>query len=166
MRAVVDTNVLVVANERSPQAGPGCVLACVHHLQRLRQEGRIVIDDGWRILREYGSHASDTGQPGVGDEFYLWVLQHRGTSRVEEVPITEVGGRRGFAEFPDDPALDTFDPNDRKFAATAVVAEAPVWNAVDSDWWHYRHVLEAHGIVVEFLCPGHFDGTIAESVRS
>lgn len=46
MLAVIDTNVLIVANGReSPQASAECILACVHHLQGLVKQGTVVIDD-------------------------------------------------------------------------------------------------------------------------
>ena len=63
--------------------------------------------------------------------------------------------QRGFKNFPDDPDLDDFDPDDRKFVAVALASgTAPeILNASDTDWWNYRRPLERHGINVKFLCP-------------
>ena len=50
---IVDTNVAVVANHRSPHASPACILACVERLLLITQAASIVIDDGWRMITEY-----------------------------------------------------------------------------------------------------------------
>lgn len=65
---------------------------------------------------------------------------------------------RGYVEFPDDPRLATFDDDDRKFVAVAVVADPTpaIVNAVDSDWAPVANALIDHGISVEQLCP-HLD---------
>lgn len=52
MRAVVDTNVLLVANGQHAEVSPDCVIACVKRLQTLEKKGVVVIDDGFRILGE------------------------------------------------------------------------------------------------------------------
>ena len=59
--------------------------------------------------------------------------------------------RRGFEELPD----NDFDPSDRKFLAVAVVANAAVLNAVDSDWSEHEALMEDLGVNVEELCPQH-----------
>ena len=53
MRAVVDTNVVLVANGSHPDVSPDCVIACVDRLQQLMKSGRVVVDDSYRILEEY-----------------------------------------------------------------------------------------------------------------
>jgi hypothetical protein len=55
---VVDTNVPIVANGRSPQAGPSCVLACIDALDDLRLHHTIVLDSLGRILEEYRNNLS------------------------------------------------------------------------------------------------------------
>lgn len=154
--AVVDTNVLVVANRKSSHASPTCVLACTERLRAIMREGILVIDDGRHIFREYERRASSTGQPGVGDAFLRWALTNQAKRhRCERVPLTPRGGTDGdFEEFPVDPSLDKFHLDDRKFAAVARTSKhnPSVVNAVDTDWWMFREPLERHGIRVTFLC--------------
>ena len=154
---VVDTNVPIVANGGAAQASDRCVENCIGALERVVTGGRIVIDDDWRILREYTRHLSQKGQQGVGGYFLKWVLQNRANQRrCELVHITPVdGGGVNYAEFPQDPDLKAFDPSDRKFAAVAIAGlHGPmVLNATDTHWWQYRSPLRHHGIRVEFLCP-------------
>lgn len=153
--AVVDTNVGVVANQRETDASPDCVTACVDFLEQVtRGHVCVVVDAGWEILSEYERQLSSSGQPGPGDAFLKWVLVNLANrDSCEQVEI-HPHPARGFEEFPDDPALEGFDPSDRKFAAVALVSTArpPVANAVDSDWWEYREALERHGVRVRFLC--------------
>ena len=152
---VVDTNVLVVANQASPQAGPQSVNACVNKLRTV-QEGIVVLDDDWRILGEYGNKLNP-GQPGVGDLFLKWVLINQvDPDRCEQVRLTlRSNDQDDFDEFPDDEALKGFDRSDRKFVAVALASknEPDVLNAVDSDWSNYREELERHQVRIRFLCP-------------
>ena len=53
MKAVIDTNVLLVANGQHDDASPECVVECVQRLQAMQREGIVVVDDGYRILGEY-----------------------------------------------------------------------------------------------------------------
>ena len=110
MKVIVDTNVAVVANgrQKSPQASPACVISCAGHLHDLQLHHTLVIDDGWRILREYLRELSPSGQPGVGDAFLKWVLTNQANpARCAQVHITPRGSPQPeseFCEFPDDPA--------------------------------------------------------------
>src|SRR5881409_3966269 len=111
---VVDTNVPVVANNRSPQAGEACVLACIAMLEEIIDSGNIVLDTGLRIVQEYTKHLGNVGQAGPGDAFMKWVwLNHANPRRCEQVRITDVS-ERGFVEFPTDERLSKFDRSDRK----------------------------------------------------
>ena len=152
---VVDTNVAVVANGKHPAASPECVRACVHRLEQVRQS-RVVIDDNWRILREYRSNLSESGQPGVGDRFLKWLLQnHANRQRCVKVTLTPNDeAAQIYAEFPASPALAGFDPSDRKFVAVSNGhrAKPPILQAVDSKWRGFESALAAAGIHVEFLC--------------
>ena len=154
MSVVVDTNVLVVANRKHEAAGRECIEACIDALDYARQ-GQVVIDDAQLILAEYRKHCSFAGQPGVGDAFFKWLWNRQADVRhCRPVRITPHVAR-GFAEFPADPRLATFDRSDRKFAAVALAAgdAPPVFNASDTDWWLARHALKSHGLTVKFLCP-------------
>ena len=71
------------------------------------------------------------------------------------VPITPVDGSENeFEEFPDDPALDGFDPDDRKFIAVALahLERPPILQAVDGQWWDFRDAFRQHGVTIEFIC--------------
>jgi len=153
--AVVDTNVGVVANGRETDASPDCVITCSDFLEGFTSgRFRVVVDSGWEILGEYQKRLSSSGQPGPGDAFLKWLFQN--LANPERCETAEIHPRAsgGYDEFPEDPDLGGFDPDDRKFAAVARVSPSrpPVVNAVDSDWWDYREALERHGIRVRFLC--------------
>ena len=83
MKAVIDTNVLLVANGQHADVTEDCVITCVMRLQALQRSGVVVIDDGYRIVGEYHHKTSLKPPKGVGDKFLKWMLQHTGTSRVE-----------------------------------------------------------------------------------
>lgn len=154
MSVVIDTNVLVVANGGHPPASEACMIACIEALDAARAR-LVLVDDGGRILDEYKRHASHAGQPGVGDRFFKWLWDHQAVAEsCSQLPITE-DAARGFAEFPDDPALAAFDRDDRKFVAVALASglRPPVLNASDSDWWEFEASLRHHGVEVNYLCP-------------
>ena len=154
MKAVIDTNVLLVANGQHPDVSPACVAACVQRLQAMQAEGVTVIDSGHRILEEY-LHKTQANRPkGVGDLFLKWLLrQTANPQRVEQVALTETG-EHTFAEFPDAALQARFDPSDRKFAAVAHAHpdKPPIWEAADCKWLAWWPQLAAHGVKVEFLC--------------
>lgn len=154
MKAVIDTNVLLVANSQHPDVYPDCIIECVRRLQAMQKSGVVVIDDGFRILGEY-LHKTNLKPPkGAGDVFLKWLLRQSASSRVEQVALTEVEADR-FAEFPD-PALEPlFDAPDRKFAAVAHAHpdQPPIWQAADCKWLDWWPTLQTKGVQVEFLCP-------------
>ena len=156
MKAVIDTNVLLVANGQHPDVSPACVAACVQRLQAMQAEGVTVIDSGHRILEEY-LHKTQANRPkGVGDLFLKWLLrQTANPQRVEQVALTETG-EHTFAEFPDAALQARFDPSDRKFAAVAHAHpdKPPIWEAADCKWLDWWPAPKACGVHVEFLCPG------------
>ena len=70
MTAVVDTNVAVVANGRSEQASPDCVINCNERLDQIMSgEVKLVLDDMWQIIGEYMRNLHASGEPGIGDAF-------------------------------------------------------------------------------------------------
>ncbi|HSG40959.1 MAG TPA: hypothetical protein VLE27_15070 [Thermoanaerobaculia bacterium] len=153
---VMDTNVAVVANGRTPQASQECVAACVQSLRMLRDRHTVLLDDLGRIFDEYRRHLSPSGQPGLGDAFFKWLWDNQcNPGHCRQVRITPTNDDRGFEEFPDDPALSDFDPSDRKFIAVAIASgeTPPILNASDTDWWNHREALSRNGVTVRFLCP-------------
>jgi hypothetical protein len=155
MRAVVDTNVILVANGSHDHASPDCVVVCIDRLESLMKNGRVVIDDAYRILGEYQNKTSPMKNKGPGDVFVRWLLRNNANTRhVEQVALT--GPTEDvFNEFPDAALQDRIDPPDRKFLATAAAhPRRPfVWQATDSKWLDWRQPLKVAGVSVEFLCP-------------
>ena len=154
MMVVVDTNVVVVANGRSEQASADCVEICGERLEEIMHgEVKLVLDNRWIILGEYMQNLRSSGVD-VGDRFLGWILVNK-DERCDLVSITPVNGSENeFEEFPDDLALDNFDPDDRKFIAVAVShpEKPPILQAVDSQWWDFRNTFRRNGIIVEFIC--------------
>lgn len=155
MKAVIDTNVLLVANQQHADVSIDCTEACIKRLQSMQKAGVVVIDDGHRILGEYQRKTSLNPPKGVGDVFLKWLLREAGNSaRVEQVALTE-HAPDCFAEFPDTALQPLFDPPDRKFAAVANAhTDKPsIWQAADSKWLNWWPALQAHSVLVDFLCP-------------
>ena len=152
---VVDTNVPLVANGKADHADRECEDACVRKLIQIQSEHRTLLDDKQLIFQEYRKKLSHSGQPGMGDAFFKWLWENQANEQhCRIVPVT-VHADRGFAEFPDDARLSSFDRADRKFVAVALASGAgpQVLNAVDRDWWDHREALKENGVNVVFLCP-------------
>ena len=149
---VVDTNVAVVANGgETTHADVACQLCCIEKLESVVNESTVAIDSMGLILKEYQGYLSFSGQPGMGDAFFKHVFdlqyQDANVMRVQVTPSDDK--QRGFEELP----RNAFDPSDRKFLAVAVVAEAVVLNATDSDWDEHKPLMDQLGVEVEQLCP-------------
>lgn len=153
-RAVIDTNVLLVANGDHEDASEDCAINCLETLETIRTQGIAVIDSDWRIIREYQDNIPTKGQPGPGQVFLKWLLQRRATaSQVVEVALTENSPDR-FEEFPDKALEPHFDPPDRKFVAVAAAdGSATIKQAVDCKWLDWWQQLSQGGVTVHFLCP-------------
>ena len=149
---VVDTNVAIAANGgETTHADLACQLSCVKMLESVVVDNAVAIDRSGLILEEYRRNLSASGQPGAGDKFFKHVLnfQYR-DANVVTVPVTRSDDeQRGFDELP----RNTFDRDDRKFLAVAVVAKAVVLNATDSDWEEAKPLMDKLGVEVEQLCP-------------
>jgi hypothetical protein len=151
---IVDTNVILVANGQHPDVSPDCVARCRRWLATLMRTGRIALDAGFEIVREYEHKTHvDHGQ-GDGDVFVRWVLhQMDNPARCDLIPLVP-DAVRGYVEFPDDAALHAFDASDRKFVALARAhPESPViLQAADCKWLDWQPALARHGVGVQFLC--------------
>ncbi len=155
MKAVIDTNVLLVANEQHQDASPDCVQRCVLQLREMQRRGITVLDDAFEILGEYQHKTSVHPPKGVGDVFLKWLLRNTSNPKhVEQIPITKLGADL-YAEFPDHGLQPSFDAPDRKFAAVtnAHPEKPPIWQAVDCKWLNWWPTLQAQGVTVDFLCP-------------
>lgn len=154
MRFIIDTNVALAANNKA-DVGPACVLRAIERLERLMVGEVIVLDDAFLILTEYGHKLNPKGQPGPGDAFFQWVLQHtRVLHRCEQVALA-LAEDGSFAAYPPAAELSKFDRADRKFVALALThpARPPIVNACDKDWHEHHEALGTHGVDIEFLCP-------------
>jgi len=152
---VVDTNVVLVANGQHPDVSHACVATCALRLQAVMQEGRLALDDGFRILTEYQNKTTPKTGNRPGDAFVKWALQNNANPhRVDSVKLQDHAGR-GFVSFPEDLGLESFDRSDRKFVAVAGAhpKKPPILQAADSKWLDWERALAGHGIIVEFLCP-------------
>lgn len=173
MRAVVDTNVLLVANDVHKGVSPECVIACIESIDYIRRNGVIVIDDSWKLLGEYLHKLNpNKGQPEPGDAFLKWILQRQANAKhVAQVPVTE-SAEDWFEEFPDHALQRAFDPPDRKFIAVAAADDGNpiVFQAADCKWLSWWPQLAEAGVRFRFVCPedvkrfyrGKFDGTVPE----
>ena len=155
VRAVIDTNVLLVANGSHQDVSDACMQRCIERLIYQKERGITVIDDCFHILREYQNKTHPNQPKGVGDVFLKWLLQNQlNTTHVEQISITEIEENR-YTEFPDANLEARFDSPDRKFAAVsnAHPQKPPILQAADCKWLDWWETLRDHGIVVEFLCP-------------
>ncbi|WP_442499445.1 hypothetical protein [Methylobacter sp. sgz302048] len=149
---VIDTNVAISANGKNTHASPSCQLACIELLENCKKF-YVAIDKTGLIMSEYAKHLSHAGQPGVGDMFfkYLHDNQHA-ANKILTTDITLSNDTcRGFNELP----INSLDPSDRKFLATAVAASATIANATDSDWAEQSELLKILNIELKQLCPEH-----------
>ena len=156
MTVIVDTNVAWVASDKSEQASEDCVATCVEKLEQINNdEMKLALDRERRIIDEY-QRLEQTGPYSIGYQFYKWVeMNWSNPERCDLVSITLVDGLEiNFEEFPDDPALADFDPDDRKFIAVACAhpQKPPILQAVDEKWRDFLDALHQNGVTVEYLC--------------
>jgi hypothetical protein len=154
-RFVVDTNVPIVANGRADSANDrlpsiACKESTVKFLVEVLQTGKVLLDIEGEIQKEYRTYLNPSGQPGVGDRFYLEVLRSA-PSKIErrELP-KDVDGE--YLDLPRQLIEAEFDRSDRKFAALAKRTAATVANATDSDWLIHRETIVQAGIRLKFVC--------------
>ena len=149
MAFVIDVNVAVVANIRESDAPQDCIQSCINLFKKIFDGDIVVLDSMGLILEEYRNRLRSSGQPGIGDAFMKYVHDNSyNPERCEMVDLTPiVGSTRLFHEYPVDPALVSFDPNDKKYVAVACASSlAPeIANAVDTDWWEFRGPLKKNG---------------------
>ena len=152
---VTDVNVPIVANGHHEKANLECIRACIQALKNSRGN-LILVDDGQRIFTTYRKYLSHTGQPGPGDAWFKWLWSNQANKRrCRQVPVTSVGSNSNdFMEYPTDPELAAFDPDDRIFVAVALASglNPEILNASDTDWWPVREAFARNGVSIRFLC--------------
>ena len=156
MKVVVETNVAVSANGRNTHASLACQYACTEFLEVLvspKKRTQIVLDELGLIFTEYSNHLRYKGQPGVGDMFFKYLHDHMYLDeKIKRVHITPIADEaRGFDELPP----NAVDKSDRKFLAAAIVSQADVVNAVDTDWHEKMAFIASTGVKVQQICPDH-----------
>lgn len=170
IKNVIDENVLVVANGRSTVTLE-CQLASLELLEQCSVNAALVLDEMGEILAAYSNHCDWSGQPGVGDQFFVWLQQNRHRHRTVALASSE---QRRYVDFPEDEELSGFDWDDRVYVATAIVAGARVVNAADSDYSHYADAFVRCGVTIYELCSaelkpkpqrGSGQGRLTESTR-
>lgn len=153
MKQVIDTNVILVANGQHEDVSNDCIEKCIEELIEARKHVTVV-DDGYRIIREY-LHKTRPNQPkGPGDAFLKWLLNNQNNkSCVEAVRITEQS-EHVFEEFPDVDLQNQFDPPDRKFIAVAHAHQdkPSILQAADCKWIDWWQRLADFGLHVRFIC--------------
>ena len=153
-KVVIDTNVLLVANQQHAEVSAECVASCIERLQGIQSSGIVVIDDSFIILGEYQNKTAINPPRGVGDVFLKWLLRNMGNpARVEMVSVTQTA-IDVYAEFPDQSLQADFDPPDRIFPAVANAHpdKPTIWQAADCKWIDWWPALAEQGIKIEFLC--------------
>ena len=157
---IVDTNVVVIANDTDDKRAD-CRDHCQDRLQQIINRGeRVVVDDEWRIFREYEDNVNPNRQKGIGDIFVKRLLQNLGNPEIcTMVHITSlVGNGTDFEEFPAANTLSGFDPDDRKFIAVALAhkrdtGQVPtILLAIDRGWLQFIDALASHEIRVDLIC--------------
>ena len=156
MMVIVDTNVARLANGEWGKDFKECEESCINWLERIMQgEMKLVLDMEWIILGEYSDNLHSRGAD-VGDRFLAWSLRNRtNPEQCDLVSITPVANLENeFEEFPKDPELENFDPDDRILIAVAHKhpQKPPILQAVDSQWLDFRDALSRYGVKVEFIC--------------
>ena len=159
---IVDTNVIITANDEAEHASPDCVERCQKRIKQiLEQQETSVVDEGWRILNEYKRYVDLKTRKGIGDLFVKTLLQNlmRRPAICTMVRINPLdSSETDFDEFPTTEALSDFDVADRKFIAVAIAYEqdynqkAIILQALDRKWEPFRDAFEQEGIEIDFLC--------------
>jgi hypothetical protein len=154
MRAVVDTNVILVANRQHKDVSDACIISCISELISLMGKGKIVIDDAFGIIEEYCRKTQPNTGNRPGDIFVKWVLQNKSNiEHCEQVTIGKNNKKTG-GFFPSDYDLADFDVADRKFVETSLAhpKKPPIFQAADTRWLEWSTKLKRHGVEVKFLC--------------
>lgn len=172
---VIDTNVLMVANEDAPpeQADLACVRACVERLSAIQNGAtreKVVLDEMDRLLGEYRETLKSSRQPSTGHAFLHWLFQSGwDPARCDRVRITCTDeDEQCFEEFPDHEGLAQFDVSDRKFVATANAhpAKPPLLQAVDPKWRGWEGALNECGLRIEWICRENAERLYADHLES
>ena len=151
---VVDTNVLLAANDHDPE-WKRISSVCANRLSSIKEAGKICVDSHYLIVGEYGKKLP-TSRRSPGDMFYIWVAQNLKNSKVcEQIDIEPDHAKTSFSKFPvlSSELAAKIDPSDRKFIAVAHAhpQKPRIVQATDSKWIGWKKGLAAAGIKVDFV---------------
>jgi hypothetical protein len=154
---IVDTNVVIAANGEDllDEEQYCCIVPCIEFLEHVTKgRCRLVLDEGYEIIREYQHKFDMNKQKGFGVAFIKWAWDNcRNTSKIVLVPITP--SKDSYTEFPQHAGLADFDPSDRKFVAVANAypnrKKPVIAQAMDSKWHKWEKALLEVGISVHFV---------------
>jgi hypothetical protein len=172
---VIDTNVLMVANEEFPpeQADEDCVRGCIDRLSAIRGQAsgeKVVLDQDERLLKEYCQTLRSGMAPSTGHAFLYWLFQAGYNPGVcDRVQIhCEDEDNQVFAEFPNHPGLADFDISDRKFVATANAhpSKPAILQAVDAKWRGWEQALRDCDLRIEWVSEETADRLYAEHLAN
>lgn len=153
-KVIIDSNVLLVADNLHDDISSQCVINCVNFLEGITDSGTVVIDNSWIMLTEYQRKTKPSQPKHAGDVFLKWLHQNKGNAtRVEQVAVTEKSPQI-FNEFPDpDNQLD-FDSDDRIFVAVANAhpEKPPIVQAADCKWLDWWRAFLEHDVEIDFIC--------------
>lgn len=150
MKTVVDTNVLIAANGQNTHADIQLRAASARYLAEFIDGEDVLLEDSCGYaFEEYKRYMQFSGQPGVGDRFFLWYLRSRWSDA--RVMSVEIDHETPIASYLPE-SLRSFDPSDHKWIAIYLEGDADVVvNVTDSDWRNAREDLLEHGIRVHEL---------------
>jgi hypothetical protein len=152
VRVVIDCNVLIAANRRETTASLSCSAACARRLLDATDNDVILEDTKNLIWAEYKRYCNFSGQPGPGDQFFLWFVRNRWTP--ERVQQIDIGSNEEEIEVHIPSTLRKFDRSDLKWVATYICGDGEaLYNALDSDWSESAKELSDAGLNVIELCP-------------
>lgn len=150
-KKIIDANVLLLAGtpiRDIPDEQLDCFNKCIDFIKKSKKEKfKVLLDDNYRILNEYRNAYRLPKCPNSATAFFKWVLQN-----AEYFPLNEPK-KDTFEPYPNDNALQDFDPPDRKYIALAYVHpdHPAIVEASDSKWWGIKQNLKKHGITVSFI---------------
>ena len=165
---IIDTNVIIepgkIPDRLSGKGEAECAEQCARFLREFIRNpaSGIVLDREFEILNEYKRvvervYGKIGLQAGLTGEFLKFAFTYMAKPPYEDLIDLQKTGENEYAVFPDDPALDGFDPPDKKFIAAACVhpEHPPVVEGTDCKGLKYRDALAKHGVNIEFLCPAY-----------
>ena len=159
---VIDTNVIVVADDGHSECGADCLRACIDRLERVKKFERVVVDEDYQIIKEYLGRVCTSGKAKtLGGEFLKWLMQNLpNADHCIRITLNQIGHGL-FSESPT--GFHGFDKDDMKFlaVANALSPKPPILQAVDTKWSAWSKEFSAAGITIENLCPSYVASVVA-----